>query len=36
VGEVLTGVIILFIISSEFFINYKINFRHKKQKEETK
>ncbi|MBR3964456.1 MAG: ABC transporter permease [Clostridia bacterium] len=36
VGEVLTGVIILFIISSEFFINYKVNFRHKKHKEEVK
>lgn len=34
VGEVLTGIIILFIISSEFFVNYKINFRQKKKKEE--
>ena len=36
VGEVLTGVIILFIISSEFFINYKINFRRKNHKEEVR
>ena len=30
VGEVLTGIMILFIISSEFFVNYKIHFRGKK------
>lgn len=27
VGEVLTGIMILFVISSEFFVSYKINFR---------
>ena len=26
-GEILTGIIIFFIIGSEFFINYKISFR---------
>ena len=31
VGEVLTGIMILVIISSEFFVTYKINFRKKKQ-----
>jgi len=33
VGEVLTGIMILFIISSEFFVSYKINFRRKERKE---
>ena len=33
VGEVLTGIMILFIISSEFFVNYKIHFRRKERKE---
>lgn len=34
VAEILTGIIIFFIISSEFFINYKINFRAKHTTEE--
>jgi len=34
VGEVLTGIMILCIISSEFFVTYKINFRHKAKKGE--
>ena len=29
VGEVLTGIMILVIVSSEFFVTYKINFRKK-------
>lgn len=33
VGEVLTGIIILFIVSSEFFVNYQIHFRKKNRKE---
>lgn len=28
-GDMLTGVILFFIIGSEFFITYKLNFRHK-------
>lgn len=28
-GDIMTGIIIFFIIGSEFFINYKINFAHK-------
>ncbi len=32
VGEVIAGVMILFIISSEFFVRYKINFRKKVEK----
>lgn len=32
VGEVLTGIMILFIISSEFFVTYKVHFRHKAKK----
>ncbi len=36
VGEVLTGIMILFIISSEFFVSYKIHFRHKERKEAEK
>ena len=32
VGEVLTGIMILCIISSEFFVTYKINFRYKAKK----
>ncbi len=30
-SDILTGIIILFIIGSEFFINYEILFRHKKK-----
>ena len=26
-GDILTGIILFFIIGSEFFINYRINFR---------
>ena len=33
-GDILTGVILFFIIGSEFFINYKLNFRHSAEKEE--
>ena len=33
-GDILTGVILFFIIGSEFFINYKLNFRSKARKEE--
>ena len=36
VGEVLTGIMILFIISSEFFVNYRIHFRRKERKEADK
>lgn len=31
VSDILTGIIIFFIIGSEFFINYKINFRSKQK-----
>lgn len=31
-ADILTGIILFFIIASEFFINYKINFRSKKKK----
>ena len=30
-GDILTGVILFFIIGSEFFINYKVNFRNSKK-----
>ena len=33
-SDILTGVILFFIIGSEFFINYKINFRHGARKED--
>ena len=33
-GEILTGIIIFFIIGSEFFINYKISFTRRGKKEE--
>ncbi|MBR1457286.1 MAG: ABC transporter permease [Oscillospiraceae bacterium] len=33
-ADILTGIILFFIIGSEFFINYKINFRHAAGKEE--
>ncbi|MBO5702446.1 MAG: ABC transporter permease [Clostridia bacterium] len=33
VGEVLTGIMILFIVSSDFFVNYSIHFRKKERKE---
>lgn len=33
VGEVLTGIIILFIVTSEFFVNYQIHFRKNTRKE---
>ena len=33
-GDILTGIILFFIIGSEFFINYKINFRKSAGKEE--
>ena len=34
-SDILTGVILFFIIGSEFFINYRISFRHSAKKEET-
>lgn len=36
ISEILTGVILFFIIGSEFFINYKINFRTKHIEEDKK
>lgn len=33
VGEVLTGIMILFIVSSDFFVNYQIHFRKTERKE---
>ena len=33
-GDILTGIILFFIIGSEFFINYQINFRKSAGKEE--
>ncbi len=33
-SDILTGIILFFIIGSEFFINYRIGFRHSAQKEE--
>ena len=32
-GDIITGIVILFIIGSEFFIRYKINFRHSHHEE---
>ena len=32
-GDILTGIILFFILGSEFFINYKINFRKSGEKE---
>ena len=32
-GDILTGIILFFIIGSEFFINYRIHFRHEAGKE---
>lgn len=33
-GDILTGIILFFIIGSEFFITYKLSFRRKNKKEE--
>ena len=33
-SDILTGVILFFIIGSEFFINYRMSFRHSAKKEE--
>lgn len=33
IADIVTGVIIFFIIGSEFFINYKLNFRNSKKEE---
>ena len=33
-GDILTGIILFFIIGSEFFVTYQINFRHAAKKEE--
>ena len=30
-SKMLTGIILFFILGSEFFINYKLNFRHKEK-----
>ena len=35
-SDIITGIIIFFIIGSEFFINYSLKFNFKKQKEEIK
>lgn len=35
-SEIITGIIIFFIIGCEFFINYSVKFRHKQQKEVVK
>ncbi len=32
-SSILTGIILFFIIGSEFFINYKLNFRKREPKE---
>ena len=32
-GDILTGIILFFIIGSEFFISYKVNFRKSAKKE---
>ena len=32
-GDIITGVVILFIIGSEFFIRYKVNFRRRRSEE---
>jgi simple sugar transport system permease protein len=32
-GDILTGVILFFVIGSEFFINYQIHFRKSHRKE---
>ena len=34
-GNILTGIILFFILGSEFFINYRLVFRSKKRKEGT-
>lgn len=34
-SDILTGIILFFIIGSEFFISYRIHFRHSSRKEET-
>ena len=33
-SDILTGIILFFIIGSEFFVNYRICFRHKSGKED--
>ncbi len=35
-GDIITGIILFFIIGSEFFITYKLNFRRSSNKEENK
>ena len=35
-GDILTGIILFFIIGSEFFISYKLNFLKENRKEEKK
>jgi simple sugar transport system permease protein len=32
-GDILTGVILFFVIGSEFFINYQVHFRRSHRKE---
>jgi simple sugar transport system permease protein len=34
IADIITGIILFFIIGSEFFVNYKINFRSKKNHKE--
>jgi simple sugar transport system permease protein len=34
-GDILTGIILFFVIGSEFFINYQIHFRKSQGKEAT-
>ncbi|MBQ1649111.1 MAG: hypothetical protein II047_11760 [Bacteroidales bacterium] len=33
IADIATGIILFFIIGCEFFLNYRIMFRHKAQKE---
>ena len=34
IGDVLTGIMILFVVASEFFVSYKVHFRHRTQKDD--
>ncbi len=36
ISDILTGIILFFIIGCEFFVNYKINFRHSKSADSAK
>ena len=35
-GDIITGILLFFIIGSEFFINYELHFRRNRSKEETR